>query len=85
MRFALFLLIPGLLSGCASISEAECRSADWYALGHRDGLLYGIRPQIEIYARQCRAFGVTASASVYLDGWQLGYSEWVTRGGSGDD
>jgi hypothetical protein len=85
MRTPFFLVVAGFFSSCVSISEAECRSGAWYDLGYRDALLYGIRPQIEIYARQCGALGVSSSESDYLDGWKLGYSEWNRRGGGGDD
>ena len=67
-----------LVCGCASMSESECRSADWYQLGYRDADPYGLRPQIDLYAYQCRAW-VKASESEYLRGWVDGYREWNTR------
>ena len=66
--------LPALLfvSACASpMGEQQCRSADWYALGYRDGDVYGIRPQIDQYARQCRSLEAAAQ-SAYLAGWTDG-------------
>src|ERR1700693_2856934 len=51
-----------LLGGCAVMGESECRSADWYQLGYRDADPYGLRPKIDLYAHQCRAW-VQASES----------------------
>jgi hypothetical protein len=64
-----------LLGGCASMSESECRSADWYQLGYRDADPYGQRPQIDRYAYQCHAW-VTANEPEYMRGWQEGYWEY---------
>ncbi|MDQ5848729.1 MAG: DUF2799 domain-containing protein [Pseudomonadota bacterium] len=72
------LLGCALLSGCASMTEPQCRSADWYQLGYRDGDVYGLRPQIDQYAYQCRAW-VQASEGDYLRGWVDGYREFTRR------
>jgi hypothetical protein len=72
------LLACALLSGCASMTETQCRSADWYQLGYRDGDVYGLRPQIDQYAYQCRAW-VQASEGDYLRGWVDGYREFTRR------
>ena len=49
-----------LLTGCAAMSESECRSGNWYALGERDALS-GSRPQLERYADQCGRYQVAAA------------------------
>ncbi|MFN2644469.1 MAG: DUF2799 domain-containing protein [Burkholderiales bacterium] len=61
------------------MSENECRSADWYQVGYRDADPYGLRPQINQYAYQCRAYGVTAAEVPYMAGWVDGFREWNTR------
>ena len=68
-----------LLAGCAGLSEAECRSANWQALGELDGGTYGMRPRIDQYAWQCRAYNVEASEKGYMAGWQYGYGEYLRR------
>lgn len=65
-------------AGCASLSESDCRSADWQARGWQDGLS-GNRAQIELYAEQCSPFGVTPDEKQYMAGWSLGYAEWNRR------
>jgi len=68
-----------LVDGCTTMSEQDCRGTDWYALGYRDGDVYGLRPQIDLYANQCRAFGVEAREDPYIAGWVDGYREWTSR------
>lgn len=67
------------VAGCAQMSEKECRAADWYQIGHRDGDIYGLRPSIDQYAYQCQAFGVQAQEPLYMAGWVDGYREYLIR------
>lgn len=76
MRYIVFLCAA--LAGCASMTESECQTADWYKLGYRDADPYGLRPQIDLYAEQCKAW-VKPSESDYMRGWVEGYWEWSTR------
>jgi hypothetical protein len=69
------LAAAALSAGCAQMTENECRSADWYQMGYRDADPYGLRPQIDRYAYQCKAW-VTPSEADYLRGWQEGYWEF---------
>lgn len=66
------------LAACSSLSESDCRAANWYALGERDALL-GQRPQIERYAADCGRYAVTPAEPEYMAGWGIGYSEWNRR------
>ena len=75
------LLAGALLCGCATMSESDCRSADWSALGERDALVYGLRPQIDQYAHQCSKYGVQPSEKDYIAGWNYGYGIWSMRTG----
>jgi hypothetical protein len=67
------------VAGCAGMSEAQCRSADWRALGVRDALDYGLRPQVDQYQQQCAAFGVQIAEKDYLTGWKEGDAERAVR------
>ena len=80
----LLLLAGALLSGCAGMSDAECRSTNWYALGERDGLHYGLRPRIDQYAYQCERHGVQASEPDYMAGWTDGYRDFIRRSTGSD-
>ncbi len=66
------------LTGCAAMSESECRTGNWYALGERDALT-GNRPRIDQYADQCGRYQVRPSEEDYLAGWAVGYGEWNRR------
>jgi hypothetical protein len=61
------------------MSDAECRSANWYELGERDALYYGLRPQIDQYAHQCGRHGVQPSETDYMAGWIIGDRERGVR------
>jgi hypothetical protein len=65
------------------MSDAQCRGADWYALGERDALIYGLRPQIEQYAYQCAKYGAQPSEKDYQAGWVDGDRERQRRSSAG--
>ena len=65
------------------MSDAQCRGADWYALGERDALVYAMRPQIDQYAHQCAKYGVQPSEKAYLEGWTNGERERTRRTSAG--
>jgi hypothetical protein len=73
-RSSALLCLLLAVAGCASMSENACRSADWYQLGYRDGDIYGLRPQIDQYAYQCRPW-VQVAETDYMRGWTEGYRE----------
>lgn len=75
---AVLLFCCAALGACSTLSEADCRGANWYALGERDALL-GQRPQIERYSAECSRYAVNAAENDYLGGWSMGYSEWNRR------
>jgi hypothetical protein len=68
-----------LAGGCMSMSDSECRSANWYDIGEREALIYGLRPQIEIYTHLCNQHGVQASEKDYMAGWNVGQGERIRR------
>ncbi len=73
-----------LAAGCVSMTDAECRAANWYSLGERDGLQYGLRPHIDQYAFHCAKHGVHASEPDYMAGWVEGYREFIRRSTGSD-
>lgn len=78
-RILAALSLTTSLAGCAGMQAGECRTSDWYALGERDALIYGLRPQIDQYAHQCAAHGVQPSEKDYLAGWFDGDRERAIR------
>lgn len=76
-----FLLLAAslLAAGCAGLSDTECRSANWYDVGEREALVYGLRPQIDQYAHQCEKHGVQVPEKDYMAGWVVGNGERIRR------
>jgi hypothetical protein len=68
--------LAALLAGCVSMSESDCRGADWRGLGEREGRIHGLRPQIDQYTYQCSRHGVQTSEKDYMEGWTDGYREY---------
>ncbi len=75
-------IIPllALLTGCAYLTENECRSdADyWTWLGEYDAV-QGDQPWIEAYAEGCAAHGATVNHEAYLEGWEIGHADFERR------
>jgi hypothetical protein len=66
------------LAGCVGMDAAECRDADWYHLGFRDGL-YGMQRMDVVYEDQCAKHGAKLDAAAYAKGWQEGVWELDSR------
>jgi hypothetical protein len=68
------------LAGCAGMTPNECRVANWFDLGERDGLLGNPAPRIDTYANQCGQQDVQQAArEQYLQGWWTGNAEFRHR------
>ena len=63
-----------VLCGCAGLSEAECRGADWYEVGFRDAI-FALRPQEAAYSDACAKHGVSVDTARYAQGWVEGKYE----------
>ena len=71
-----WILACAVLSGCAAMSDNECRTANWYEAGRNDARL-GNRPSFGTHAARCA--GQQPSEQEYLAGWAIGYSETSFR------
>ena len=65
LRRPLLLITFLVLSACASISEEECLSADWYSLGVEDGSKGYPLSRIGNYRKDCAEVGVAPDAVLY--------------------
>ena len=75
-----FLLAAAvLLSGCASFTEQECRTANWHYLGEQDARTHGLQPQIHQIVHQCAKFGVQVPENEYMRGWYDGDQQRALR------
>ena len=68
----LLLVAAALLSGCASFTENDCRTANWHYLGEQDARTHGLQPQIDQIVFQCQKFGVKVPEQDYMRGWRDG-------------
>ena len=66
------------LQACAGLSEADCRDANWYAVGYRDAR-YKLQSQAEVYATQCARHGVQVDAGSYEQGMRQGRYDFPDR------
>jgi Protein of unknown function (DUF2799) len=72
------IALCALSAGCASMSENECRTTNWYDRGAYDGLL-GLQARIDQYAYLCSKYQLQPAQQDYLAGWAVGYAEYNTR------
>lgn len=76
--FTLTLLATALLAGCASMSESECRVADWGRVGFADGARGEGERRLAAYAEDCGKIGIAPDASAYRSGWDSGIVQFCT-------
>ena len=79
MRRHLVLAVTCLtLTGCVSMDASECRGANWYDVGFRDGLA-GLQRMDIVYDDQCSKHGAKVDTATYAKGWQEGKWEDDSR------
>ncbi|WJJ94752.1 DUF2799 domain-containing protein [Neopusillimonas aromaticivorans] len=67
------------LSGCASMTPEECRTANWYEQGQRDGSRGQPRSYIEEHREACMKVGVTPDAGLWEKGAPKAYANTARR------
>ena len=70
------LLAACLLSGCATMSEEECRTADWRMIGYEDGVAGLSASQIGEHRKACAKHNLTPSMQAYREGREEGLYEY---------
>jgi len=74
-RGCLLVLAMGLLASCATLSEEECRYADWYSIGMSDGRDGRPDSRLAKHAKACEEHGVRPDA----ESWRAGWRDGITR------
>ncbi|MBT8136609.1 MAG: DUF2799 domain-containing protein [Gammaproteobacteria bacterium] len=82
-RQTLFMLCTiataGLLTGCATtMTQSECLSADWYAVGLEDGARGQSMARLGTHRKQCAEFGVSPDVQAYQQGRLEGLDYFCT-------
>ncbi|WP_051207085.1 DUF2799 domain-containing protein [Saccharospirillum impatiens] len=67
-----------VLSGCATLSEEECMTADWYSIGYEDGANGQSETRIGSHREACAKHGVTPDLRDYQDGHDEGLLVFCT-------
>ena len=67
-----------LLGGCASMTEGQCRRADWYERGLEDGREGRPALWLDAHRQACARAGVQPDAARWLDGWAQGNRAYCT-------
>jgi hypothetical protein len=72
------------LGACVTMDASECRSANWYDIGFRDGLS-GMQRMDVAYDEQCGKQGAKLDLVAYAKGWQEGVWEFDQRKAHGGE
>lgn len=82
MKYYLLLLaalVQALaLTGCASLSENQCRTADWESIGYLDGTRGYNSGRIGEHSEACAKIGITPDRKLYEEGRVRGLEEFCT-------
>lgn len=65
-------------SGCATLSEGECYTADWYQLGRADGQRGYERSRLYEHQKACAEYGIRPDATAYYRGRQVGLAAYCS-------
>ena len=73
MRTTLLLLaLAATLSGCETMTEDQCRKADWAERGRADGRNGEPESQLDAHRKACAKAGVTPDERRWRQGWADG-------------
>jgi hypothetical protein len=75
---AVCLLLAFALSGCASMSESQCRQADWSARGLADGREGRSAQRLDDHVEACAKIGVAPDRTAWDKGWEQGIRSYCT-------
>ena len=73
------LLSLGTLSACATMTDDECRTADWRAVGEADGARgYNPTERFAAHVKSCRSADIVPDQALWHDGYRLGLVRYCT-------
>lgn len=77
-RYVVLLCLALLVTGCETMDQGQCMTADWHDVGYRDGAQGGSRDRVGNYASDCSEYGVRVDTVAYRDGWDSGIRQYCT-------
>jgi hypothetical protein len=75
---AAILIVPLMLSACATLNEAECETANWRDLGQRNGQEGRASSYIAEHEKACSGFGLPVDGASWRAGWEIGIRQYCT-------
>ena len=78
LRLFMLLCATALLAACASLTEDECRAADWYQIGYADGSEGYSPDRLESHRQACAKIGVSPDAETWFEGRERGLRLYCT-------
>lgn len=78
MKQLSLLLVALVLGGCASLSEDQCRTADWESIGYLDGTRGYSSGRIGEHSEACAKVSITPDRTLYEEGRNRGLEEFCT-------
>ena len=78
--FFAVLMLPFLFaSGCATMNQSECQTADWAMIGMEDGARGRLGSYIGNHRSACAKFGITPDLNSYQSGHAQGVRQYCTE------
>jgi Protein of unknown function (DUF2799) len=74
---AVFML-AGVLAGCETLSEDQCRTGDWNQIGYQDGSVGRTRDVIAQHEKACAKIGIKPNANLWYAGYERGIPAYCT-------
>ena len=71
-------VISVFISGCATLNEAECISANWYDLGSENALSGKKSSFVAEHTSACKKYQITPDFDLYREGWQQGIKQFCS-------
>lgn len=75
---ALIGLLIAVFSGCATLSEGECKTADWHEIGRKDGASGFTRARLHKHSEACSEYSVQPQQNRYYAGREIGLERYCT-------
>lgn len=75
------LCVLVLATSCSSLSEKECKSGDWAAIGRKDGERGYSDGRLESHQKACSEYGITIDANQYQSARQEGLLTYCSTTG----
>ena len=73
---ALLAAAAATLAGCNTLSEKECRRADWVRIGQQDGANGYAASRLDEHAKACGEIGIVPDARAYARGREQGLASY---------